>query len=82
MEAPKWGVTITFGCLNKIFSFAGSFSNTSKAAPATCPDSSAAKSASSSIRPPLAQFIICTPFFVLFRASAEMIFLVESVRGV
>ena len=34
VDAAIWGVKITFGLLNKMFSFAGSFEKTSKAAPA------------------------------------------------
>ena len=71
-----------FSAANKGLSFAGSFSKTSSAAPATCPETSAAKRAFSSTRPPRAQFTIRTPFFVRFSASAEMIFLVASVNGV
>ena len=71
-----------FSASNSGLSFAGSTSNTSKAAPATWPEFSAASKASSSTRPPRAQLIMRTPFFILFRASAEMMLRVESVKGV
>ena len=48
---------------------AGSLSNTSSAAPATWPLSSASLSAASSISPPRAQLMMRTPFLVLARFS-------------
>ena len=76
------GFPITLSKLNKILSFAGSTSNTSKAAPATCPLFKAAATANSSMRPPRAQLIMRTPFLVLFSASAHIILRVASVSGV
>ena len=60
----------------------GSFTNTSKAALATWPDSKFSFKASSSTNPPLAQFTIRTPFFILEKDSLPIIFFVFSVRGV
>ena len=56
--------------------------NTSKAAPATCPESSAARSASSSTSPPRAQLMMRTPFFIFAIAAASTMFVVFSVSGV
>src|SRR5262249_32099691 len=56
--------------------------NTSKAAPATCPESSACRSACSSTRPPRAQLMMRTPFFIVAMAAASTMFLVLSVSGV
>ena len=61
---------------------AGSSTNTSKAAPATWPDLSASTSAASSTRPPRAQLMMRTPFFIFLMAAASMMFLVFSVSGV
>lgn len=62
VDAPKWGV-------HKILEFwrsdgflGGSSSKTSSAAPDTCPDWIAERSADSSMIPPLATLIILTPF--------------------
>ena len=72
----------TFGRPNSGFSVAGSSTNTSKAAPATCPVLSASSSAASSTSPPRAQLMMRTPFFMVLIASASMMLLVLSVSGV
>ena len=82
VDAPRCGVQMKFGVPNSGLSLAGSVWNTSSAAPATWPLSSAAFSAASSIRPPRAQLMIRTPFLVLARFSAERILRVWSVSGV
>ncbi len=65
VEAPRWGVTSTAGCLTSGWSAGGgSGSKTSIAAPATLPAFSASSSAASSIRPPRAQLMIRTPGFI------------------
>ena len=52
VEAAIWGVSITFGLLNKTFSFDGSLEKTSTAAPAIRPSFNASfKSFSSTIFP-------------------------------
>src|SRR5262249_48110561 len=61
---------------------AGSSTKTSKAAPATWPESSAARSAASSTRPPRAQLTMRTPLRVFAIALASMMLLVFSVSGV
>ena len=70
------------GVPNNGDSLAGSLANTSSAAPATWPESSASLSASSSINPPRAQFMIRTPGLVLARFSRLRMFRVWSVSGV
>ena len=71
----------TFGRLNNAFSLAGSFANTSKAAPATWPDFSASAKASSSTKPPRAQLMMRTPFLVLARFSRLRMLAVCLVNG-
>ena len=46
------------------------------------PESSAARSAASSTRPPRAQLMMRTPFFIFAIALASTMFLVLSVSGV
>ena len=70
------------GVPNSGDSLAGSVSNTSSAAPATWPLSSASFSAASSISPPRAQLTIRTPFLVLARFSRLRMLRVWSVSGV
>src|SRR5918993_540791 len=61
VDAPRCGVEMKFGVPNSGEAVAGSISNTSSAAPATWPLSSASLSACSSISPPRAQLMIRTP---------------------
>ena len=82
VAAPKWGVAIRPGTPKRIFSLAGSTAKTSRAAPATCPFSSAVFKSVSIMSPPRAQFIILTPFFIFIIESAFTKPLVESVNGV
>ena len=65
VAAPRCGVQTTLGKPNSTFSLAGSASKTSSAAPATWPDLMASASAFSSTRPPRAQLMMRTPFFIL-----------------
>src|SRR5262252_5586841 len=65
VAAPRCGVHTTFGWPNSGLAVAGSSTNTSKAAPATWPESSAARSAASSTSPPRAQLTMRTPLRVL-----------------
>src|SRR3546814_2781299 len=55
VDAPRCGVEMKPGVPNSGEALAGSSVNTSSAAPATCPESSASFSAASSISPPRAQ---------------------------
>ena len=65
VDAPRCGVTTTSSRPNSGCSVIGSDGNTSSAAPATLPDSSAASSsASRSISSPRAQLTIRTPSFI------------------
>ena len=82
VDAPRCGVEMKFGVPNSGDSLAGSCTNTSSAAPATWPLSSAAFNAASSISPPRAQLMIRTPFLVFARFSADRMLRVWSVRGV
>ena len=82
VDAPRWGVETKPGVPNSGEAEAGSSTNTSSAAPATWPDSSASFSAASSTRPPRAQLMMRTPFFALARFSRLRIFRVWSVSGV
>ena len=61
VEAPRCGVTTTFGRPRMGPDVYGSSGNTSSAAPATCPERSASTSASRSTRSPRAAFTIRTP---------------------
>ena len=61
VAAPRCGVHTTFSSPNSGDGVAGSVSNTSSAAPATCPDSIASASAASSTSPPRAQLMMRTP---------------------
>ena len=60
---------------------AGSTAKTSSAAPATWPESRAARSAASSTSPPRAQLTMRTPGFIRAIASAERMLRVLSVSG-
>src|SRR5262245_49483228 len=82
VAAPRCGVHTTLGWPNSGLSVAGSSVNTSKAAPATWPESSAARNASSSTSPPRAQLMMRTPFFIAAIALPSMMPLVLSVSGV
>mmetsp|Transcript_26064 Transcript_26064/g.50614 ORF Transcript_26064/g.50614 Transcript_26064/m.50614 type:complete len:345 (-) Transcript_26064:228-1262(-) len=83
VEAPRCGVAMTFGCLisGHSSSFGGSLSKTSSAAPATCPLSSACRSASSSMMPPRAQLTMRTLGFIDASASALIMLRVSSSSG-
>jgi len=70
------------GAPNSTLAAAGSSTKTSKAAPPTWPESSRARRAASSTRPPRAQLTISTPVFALARLSADRMLRVLSVRGV
>ena len=67
---------------NSGFCLAGSSANTSSAAPATWPESSAALRSASTTSPPRAQLMMRTPFFVLASALASIRLRVASVSGV
>ena len=80
--APRCGVNTIFGCeRNGKSAGGGSTSNTSSAAPATCPLSSAASSAPSSISPPRAQLTIRTPGLHSASRRASSMCLVSGVSG-
>ena len=59
----------------------GSFEKVSRPTENNCPASSASTSAVSSIRPPLAQFMIIAPFFICFIAFLSIRFLVSAFSG-
>ena len=71
---PFWLAGMALFCLRNLLGWT--------AAPATWPDFNASAKAASSTRPPRAQLMIRTPFFVLAMASRDRIFLVASVSGV
>ena len=74
VDAPKCGVSTTFGALRKGESLGnGSISNTSSAAPATWPACNASASAASSINPPRAQLMMRTPRLVFPKRTASRI---------
>src|SRR3954452_11259768 len=76
------GVTITRGCPSSgCPSGSGSGSVTSRPAPATWPDSSAASSASWSTRPPRAQLTMYTPCFIVDSDCALIMCCVASTAG-
>mmetsp|Transcript_25652 Transcript_25652/g.35259 ORF Transcript_25652/g.35259 Transcript_25652/m.35259 type:complete len:280 (-) Transcript_25652:198-1037(-) len=82
--APRCGVHTRLGCCSSArrFSLGGSLVNTSRAAPATCPDSSARSKASSSTIPPRAQLTMRTPFLHLERVLSFKRLFVSGVIGV
>ena len=59
----------------------GSFEKVSRPAENNCPSFSAATIAVSSMRPPLAQFMIIAPFFIFFTAFLSIRFLVLAFSG-
>mmetsp|Transcript_167 Transcript_167/g.548 ORF Transcript_167/g.548 Transcript_167/m.548 type:complete len:290 (-) Transcript_167:555-1424(-) len=83
VDAPRCGVEMTRGCLISAHSCSagGSDSKTSRPAPATWPDSSAASSAASSMIPPRAQFTMRTPGLVVASESALIRLRVSSSSG-
>mmetsp|Transcript_20400 Transcript_20400/g.34153 ORF Transcript_20400/g.34153 Transcript_20400/m.34153 type:complete len:258 (-) Transcript_20400:798-1571(-) len=84
VEAPKCGVTTTFGWVrnSREASVGGSTSKVSKEAPATWPDLIASRRAISSTTPPLAQLIMRTPFLHFAMVSVLSRYWVSFVRGV
>ena len=70
VDAPRCGVTTTFGYPNSGWSVTGSVRKTSSAAPATLPESSAACRSASTISGPRATLRIRTPSFIFAKASA------------
>ena len=82
VDAPRCGVTMTFGCSSSGLPTGGSFSKTSSAAPATLPDLNASSNAASSMMPPRAQLMIRTPFFIFSNWGVEIMCLVSGMRGV
>ena len=82
VEAPKCGVSVTFGSERSSLSLAsGSVSKTSRPAAATWPDLSAAMSAASLIMPPRAQLKSFTPFRHFASATSSIMYWVCSVNG-
>ena len=81
VEAPRWGVTIIFSSVNRGLSVMGSFSKTSKAAPAIFPVLTALTIAASSTSPPRAQLIIRAVVSNFPNSLLPMKFLVVAVRG-
>mmetsp|Transcript_560 Transcript_560/g.1496 ORF Transcript_560/g.1496 Transcript_560/m.1496 type:complete len:362 (-) Transcript_560:44-1129(-) len=80
--APRWGVQMTSGRPTNGWSAAGgSGSNTSRAAPATMPASSARASAASSITPPRATLMMRAPFLIFPNVSSPNSPLVSGVSG-
>src|SRR3972149_4886443 len=70
VEAPRWGVTMTFGWRSSGLSLAGgSGSKTSSAAPAMVPFSSAFSSAASFTRLPRAMLIRRAPGFIFANSA-------------
>ncbi len=69
VEAPRCGVTTTFGRPKSGDAVVGSLANTSRAAPATRPSATASARASSSRIPPRAVFTMRMPGFTLARTS-------------
>ncbi len=82
VDAPRCGVRTRLGADRSGESASrGSFPKTSRAAPASWPDSRASASAASSTTPPRATLTRNAPSFIRVRASASIIPRVASVRG-
>ena len=84
VEAPRWGVSVTFFIPRKgLFSgLSGSFVHTSMPAPATFPVFSASAKASISMTAPREAFTMRTPSFIFSISFAPIMPLVSSVSGV
>mmetsp|Transcript_4926 Transcript_4926/g.14757 ORF Transcript_4926/g.14757 Transcript_4926/m.14757 type:complete len:220 (-) Transcript_4926:777-1436(-) len=82
VDAPKWGVSTTFGLpIKGLSAGGGSTAKTSRAAPAISLLSKASAKALSSITPPLATLITTALGFMFLKTSALNILSVEGVRG-
>src|SRR5215218_4767482 len=81
VDAPRCGVTTTSSRSKIECEVKGSSGKTSRAAPATLPDSRPASSASRSISSPRAQFTIRTPSRIPWIAPASIQLIVSGVFG-
>ena len=83
VEAPRWGVRISrsFTLRSGESAARGSLENTSRAAPAITPCSTASARAASSTMPPRAQFTSRAVGFMVRRSAAFTRFSVSGVRG-